>query len=92
MQRVFRRLQVIDLMKFVVFMIMMLMAYGVLRQSVTYPFEDPSWDLAKDIFLKPYFNVYGEMYSEEINRECHGVIELESTLHCSKTTFLPSQI
>jgi hypothetical protein len=87
--------QVIDLTKFVVFMIMMLMAYGVLRQSVTYPFEDPSWDLAKDIFLKPYFNIYGEMYSEEINRECHRVIELELIivlLHRSITTLQQTQI
>lgn len=57
------------MLSFIVILLIMLMAFGVLRQSITFPNEEPSWYLARDIFLKPYFMLYGEVYAGEIDRE-----------------------
>ncbi|ELT97529.1 hypothetical protein CAPTEDRAFT_120255, partial [Capitella teleta] len=57
-----------DMLSFIVILLIMLMAFGVLRQSISFPDEEPSWYLARDIFLKPYFMLYGEVYAGEI--EC----------------------
>lgn len=44
-----------------------LYAFGLLRQSITYPYEDWHWILVRNIFLQPYFMLYGEVYAAEID-------------------------
>lgn len=53
---------------FIVILLVVLMSFGVARQAITYPNEEPDWSLAKHIFLKPYFMLYGEVYAGEIDR------------------------
>ncbi|KHN79108.1 Transient receptor potential channel [Toxocara canis] len=43
------------------------MAFGVSRQSITYPHEKWNWLLIRNIFYKPYFMLYGEVYAGEID-------------------------
>ena len=62
--------QMKDLMNFVVILLIVLMAFGIVRQAITYPDEEPNWHLVKFIFLKPYFMLYGEVYAPEIDRKC----------------------
>ena len=62
-------LQVKDMMYFIVILLVVLMAFGVVRQSIMYPNEDPDWMLIRNVFLKPYFMIYGEVYAGEIDRE-----------------------
>ena len=57
-----------DMLYFIVILLIVLMSFGVVRQSITYPNEEPSWMLVRDIFLKPYFMIYGEVYAGEIDR------------------------
>jgi transient receptor potential cation channel subfamily M protein 3 len=56
------------MLSFIVIMLIILMAFGVVRQAITYPNKPPTWGLARDIFLKPYFMIYGEVYAAEIDR------------------------
>ena len=63
-------------MNFVVILLIVLMAFGVVRQSVTFPNEEPSLTLAKHVFLKPYFMLYGEVYAAEIDRKFLDVVFL----------------
>jgi hypothetical protein len=44
-----------------------LMAFGVARQSITFPHEKWNWLLVRNIFYKPYFMLYGEVYAGEID-------------------------
>jgi transient receptor potential cation channel subfamily M protein 3 len=46
----------------VVMLLVTLMAFGVARQSITYPHEKWHWLLVRNIFYKPYFMLYGEVY------------------------------
>jgi transient receptor potential cation channel subfamily M member 3 len=45
-----------------------LLAFGLPRQSISFPNEDWHWILIRNIFYKPYFMVYGEVYADEIDR------------------------
>lgn len=43
-----------------------LIAFGLVRQSITFPQEEWDWLLVRNIFYKPYFMLYGEVYAPEI--------------------------
>ncbi|KAM4596559.1 transient receptor potential cation channel subfamily M member 7 isoform 1-T1 [Fundulus diaphanus] len=51
----------------VVIMAIVLLSYGVPRQAILYPDEEPSWKLAKDVVFQPYWMMYGEVYAYEID-------------------------
>ncbi|KAK4009060.1 hypothetical protein OUZ56_014200 [Daphnia magna] len=55
---------------YVTLMLVVLMSYGVFRQSVLFPHEEFSWFLVRDIFFKPYFMIYGELFADDINPPC----------------------
>ncbi|GMS92746.1 hypothetical protein PENTCL1PPCAC_14921, partial [Pristionchus entomophagus] len=44
-----------------------MLSYGVVRQAITYPYEDWNIILIRNLFLKPYYMVYGEVYAAEID-------------------------
>lgn len=58
---------------FIVILLVVLMSFGVSRQAIRYPSEDPSWHLLRDIFLMPYFMIYGEVYADDIDRELNDI-------------------
>uniref|UniRef100_A0A1I7TXD6 LSDAT_euk domain-containing protein n=2 Tax=Caenorhabditis tropicalis TaxID=1561998 RepID=A0A1I7TXD6_9PELO len=51
----------------VIMLAVALFSYGLPRQSITYPDEEWHWILVRNIFLKPYFMLYGEVYADEID-------------------------
>uniref|UniRef100_A0A915BSL5 Transient receptor potential channel n=1 Tax=Parascaris univalens TaxID=6257 RepID=A0A915BSL5_PARUN len=51
----------------VILLCVTLLAFGLARQSITYPHEDWHWMLLRNIFYKPYFMLYGEVYADEID-------------------------
>lgn len=51
----------------VVMLAVSLLAFGLTRQSITYPNEEWSWLLVRNVFYKPYFMLYGEVYADEID-------------------------
>ena len=55
---------------YITLMLVVLMSYGVFRQSVLYPHEEFSWFLVRDIFFKPYFMIYGELFAGDIDPPC----------------------
>lgn len=59
----------IDMMYFVIIMLVVLMSFGVARQAILHPNEDPSWMLARNIFFMPYWMIYGEVFADQIDRE-----------------------
>lgn len=53
-----------NMLYFVVLLLVVLMSFGVSRQSILFPDEDPDWILIRRIFLQPYFMLYGEVYKK----------------------------
>uniref|UniRef100_A0A3Q1CW29 Transient receptor potential cation channel, subfamily M, member 3 n=1 Tax=Amphiprion ocellaris TaxID=80972 RepID=A0A3Q1CW29_AMPOC len=62
----------IDMMYFVIIMLVVLMSFGVARQAILNPNEDPSWMLARNIFFMPYWMIYGEVFADQIDHD--GVV------------------
>lgn len=62
-------LQMIDMMYFVVIMLVVLMSFGVARQAILHPDEEPTWRLARNIFYMPYWMIYGEVFADSIDRK-----------------------
>ncbi|XP_012827177.1 transient receptor potential cation channel subfamily M member 3 [Xenopus tropicalis] len=60
----------IDMMYFVIIMLVVLMSFGVARQAILFPSEEPSWNLAKNIFYMPYWMIYGEVFADQIDPPC----------------------
>ncbi|XP_075431986.1 transient receptor potential cation channel subfamily M member 1 isoform X6 [Ascaphus truei] len=57
----------IDMLYFVVIMLVVLMSFGVARQAILHPDEEPSWRLARNIFYMPYWMIYGEVFADQID-------------------------
>ncbi|XP_049435171.1 transient receptor potential cation channel subfamily M member 3 isoform X4 [Epinephelus fuscoguttatus] len=75
----------IDMMYFVIIMLVVLMSFGVARQAILNPNEDPSWMLARNIFFMPYWMIYGEVFADQIDRKFRARV---SELLNKKTYFL----
>lgn len=73
-QYLFCSLQMIDMMYFVIIMLVVLMSFGVARQAILNPNEDPSWMLARNIFFMPYWMIYGEVFADQIDRKTFGIL------------------
>ncbi|XP_026670370.1 transient receptor potential cation channel trpm isoform X3 [Ceratina calcarata] len=55
---------------FVVLLIVVLMSFGVSRQAILNPNAEPKWRILRDIFMEPYFMLYGEVYADNIDPDC----------------------
>ncbi|KTG38338.1 hypothetical protein cypCar_00017168 [Cyprinus carpio] len=58
----------IDMLYFVVIMLVVLMSFGVSRQAILHPDEEPTWRLARNIFYMPYWMIYGEVFADSIDQ------------------------
>ncbi|KAI6207718.1 Transient receptor potential channel [Aphelenchoides besseyi] len=58
---------ILSMTSIVVMLAISLLAFGVARQSITYPNEEWNWLLLRNVFYKPYFMLYGEVYADEID-------------------------
>lgn len=58
-----------DMLNFLVILVIVLMSFGVARQSLRNPYQEPTWMAVRDIFLEPYFMLYGEVYAPDIDRK-----------------------
>ena len=59
------------MMYFVVLLGVVLIAFGVCRQSILYPNNEWDVGLIREIFFQPYFMLYGEVFAPEINPPCN---------------------
>ncbi|XP_065569232.1 transient receptor potential cation channel trpm-like isoform X1 [Artemia franciscana] len=55
---------------FVVLLCVFLFGYGVFRQSLLYPENEPTWESLRNVTFQPYFMIYGELFKEEIDASC----------------------
>jgi len=70
-------LQMRDVAMVLIILIVVMLAYGTIAQSLQYPNRDFSWGIFSDIFYYPFWQWYGEL---ELGRSNEG--QLVSQLHC----------
>ncbi|XP_077993111.1 transient receptor potential cation channel subfamily M member-like 2 [Glandiceps talaboti] len=59
----------VDLLFFVGILFIIMLGYGVSMQAILYPNESRVVPLIEGIFYKPYFQIYGELFLEEVRGE-----------------------
>ena len=59
-------LQMKDLLLFMLILLLTMMGYGVAIQALQYPNSPISVNLLKDIFYMPYWQIYGELFLDDI--------------------------
>ncbi|XP_023245943.1 transient receptor potential cation channel trpm [Copidosoma floridanum] len=59
-----------NMIYFVVLLLVVLMSFGVARQAIHTPGHEPSWKIIRDVFMEPYFMLYGEVYADRIDPDC----------------------
>lgn len=59
-----------NMIYFVVLLLVVLMSFGVTRQAILKPNTEPTWRIVRDVFMEPYFMLYGEVYADHIDPEC----------------------
>ncbi|XP_070581222.1 transient receptor potential cation channel subfamily M member-like 2 isoform X2 [Ptychodera flava] len=74
-----------DLVYFVAVLIVFIMAFGVACEALLYPNHDPTLMLIPKVVYKPYWQMYGELFLEEIegrldNETCYSEPRLDG--HC----------
>ncbi|XP_071952061.1 transient receptor potential cation channel subfamily M member 3-like [Antedon mediterranea] len=56
-----------DMAYFIVLLLLIMLSFGVVRQSITHQNMEPSWAMLRNIFHEPYWMIYGEVYASDIN-------------------------
>ena len=56
----------IDLLFFVVILFVFIVAFGVASQAILYPNSKGNFKLLRSVFSRPYWQIYGELFLEEI--------------------------
>ncbi|EFN73002.1 Transient receptor potential cation channel CG34123 [Camponotus floridanus] len=59
-----------NMIYFVILLLVVLMSFGVTRQAILHQNSEPEWRIIRDIFLEPYFMLYGEVYADNIDPDC----------------------
>ena len=52
---------------FIMVLIVFLLAYGISSQGLLYHSRSPGWDILKDVIYFPYWQLYGEIFLEELD-------------------------
>lgn len=65
-------LQVVDLMYFVVILLVFIVAYGVASQAILFPNTALSPNIILDVLRRPYWQMYGELFLEDIEGSLLG--------------------
>ena len=58
--------QVIDLMFFLGIFLFFLLSFGIMYQANLFPNSPPSWYLLKSVVYIPYWQMYGELFLENL--------------------------
>jgi transient receptor potential cation channel subfamily M protein 3 len=59
-----------DTILFICILLVVLLSYSSCHQSILHPDREPSLSLVREMFFKPYFMLYGEVFAESINPPC----------------------
>ncbi|KAL4232041.1 hypothetical protein ACF0H5_009619 [Mactra antiquata] len=64
-----------ELSMFIMVLFVFLLAYGVASQGLLYHLRSPSWQILKDVVYFPYWQLYGEIFLEELDTDMSCMAE-----------------
>ena len=73
--------QMTDLAFFLAILLVAILAYGVASQALRFPNDTVEWKLLKDVVYLPYWQMYGELFLDEVVGKYHT--EVNSWRQCS---------
>ncbi len=65
--------QMVELVLFIMILVVFLLAYGISSQALMYPQRDFYPLIFRDIFYYPYWQIYGELWLEELEGQNCGI-------------------
>ncbi|CAG5125692.1 unnamed protein product [Candidula unifasciata] len=75
----------VELGNFCMVLVVFLLAYGVASQALLYKHRDTSWQILKDILYFPYWQLYGELFLEELETDDACTRALQDSLNGALT-------
>ena len=58
---------------FLIILLIVVAAFGVVRQAIHYQDEEPRWFHVRNVFFYPYWMIYGELFADEIDSKYQNV-------------------
>ena len=79
--------QLTDLLFFISILIVFILAYGVVAQALRYPNSKADWVLLKDVVYMPYWQMYGELFLEDLEGTGMSNFALQATIYAFITRY-----
>ncbi|XP_064619886.1 transient receptor potential cation channel subfamily M member-like 2 [Lineus longissimus] len=75
------RKMMVDLMFFVIILLVFILSYGVASHALLYPNAASDWLLLKNVLYLPYFQMYGELFLENVEAKYDNTTDICSRDH-----------
>ncbi|KAH9518536.1 hypothetical protein Btru_017091 [Bulinus truncatus] len=79
----------LELTMFVMILMVFLLAYGVASQGLLYKNRKSDWIILKDVLYFPYWQLFGELFLDELETDGYCTAELKQTLN---VTLIPDDL
>ena len=66
-------LQLTDLLFFICILLVFIFSYGVVAQALRFPQANASWSLLVDVVYMPYWQMYGELFLEDLQGQISAI-------------------
>ena len=77
----------VDLAFFVMILLLVIIVFGVILQSIVNPETELKWDILNAVFYYPYFQMYGELFLEDGLFKRGIVLSCKSSLPCCRRRY-----
>ncbi|CAG7688551.1 unnamed protein product, partial [Allacma fusca] len=57
---------------FAMIIFVVLIAFGIARESIRFPDSEPTWRSIAEAFLEPYVMMFGEVDTDSLSANCGG--------------------
>ncbi|CAL1527369.1 unnamed protein product [Lymnaea stagnalis] len=82
----------VELALFVMVLMVFLLAYGVASQGLLYKNRNKDWIILKDILYFPYWQLFGEIFFDELETDSVCQASLTATLNITGSNDLPDEL
>ncbi|CAL1535900.1 unnamed protein product [Lymnaea stagnalis] len=80
-----------DLMFFFLILVVFVLSFGVAYHINMFPNSPANWDILFNVLYYPYFQIYGELFMEDIREDVNGCTRNETLWREDPTTRCPEQ-
>ena len=78
----FSMFQLRDLFQFMTILAVFIVSFGIAFQAIISPNQPPSWNVVADVLWRPYWQMYGELFIEDVTEGMGMGLILPHSLQC----------